>query len=224
MIVVVVLVVGVLFAACRSRSDDKRVADDPSTKGNPTDEAFWKWFTTNSPSLSKEPKPIDVMNRIQEQLNKGHPGVLAEIGSTKERRKLVLTADGDRKIFPIIQRLYASRPTVEGWDVVAFRPRDINALTIEMNGQKLDPRAVRYRAQRSGDQLDVEVFVPGYVEGDKTMAQMAFIALDHTLGEYDVETKVAGIKLLPIERADATARPLAQLPAEIDALPAHFPN
>jgi hypothetical protein len=50
----------------------------------------------------------------------------------------------------------------------------------------------------------------------KTMGQMAFLALDHALGEYDVETKVGAIDLLPLDRAPKSAQPLADLPARID--------
>jgi hypothetical protein len=83
--------------------------------------------------------------------------------------------------------------------------------------RKLDPGAVLYSAQRNNDKLDIQLYIPGYVEGDKTMAMMAFIALDHTVGEYDTETKIGAIDLLPRERAPKDAQTLDSLPRTLDA-------
>ena len=217
---------------CRERGDaaheHTRASPSPITPedvplprgGRPEDIAFWKWFGSSSADLAKDPSLEHVMETIQQRLDKAHRGVLAEIGQAKDRRKLVLTADGERKLFPMTKRLWVERPTVSGWATVAFRERDPRRplLRITIGDRKLESEAMRYRVDTNDKQLDIELFVPGYVEGDKRLGLMASIALDHAVGEYDVETKLAGINLQPIELADATARPLGELPAQIDAL------
>jgi hypothetical protein len=90
--------------------------------------------------------------------------------------------------------------------------------TIEADGKKLEVAALRYTSVRNAGQLDIDVFVPGYTDADKALANLVFVALDHTLGEYDVETKLAGITLHPLAQAPADARPLADLPAAVDAI------
>jgi hypothetical protein len=45
---------------------------------------------------------------------------------------------------------------------------------------------------------------------------MVFIALDHAIGEYDVDAKLGLIDMLPQTQAPATAKPLAQLPSDVD--------
>jgi hypothetical protein len=192
---------------------------DGSTKTDP-DRAFWNWFTDHAQGLAKKPSLIDVMDEVQGELKKQHHGVIAEIGPAGENRLLVLSADGDRKAFSMVQQLFAARPSVIGWKIVAFRPREAKRPmpTIEMNGRKLNPAALRYLAERNGEKLDIQLYVPGYVIGEETVVLMAFLALDHTLGEYDVETKIGAIDLLPIESAVANSRALDDLPHEVDGI------
>jgi hypothetical protein len=59
--------------------------------------------------------------------------------------------------------------------------------------------------------------MPGFQENNVTFKQIAYLMLDDALGEYDVETKVGLIKMLPPE-APRTARryPFSELPSLFD--------
>jgi hypothetical protein len=225
------LVLAVLAVACNKQSShappEHTGSAAPLDRGSAApdaDQVFWKWFVDHADALSKA-QLVDVMNQVQEALDKGHHGVFAEVGQDGDSRLLVLTADGDRAVFPDVQHLISGRPELKGWKIVAFRQRDTerDMPTLEMGGVKLERSAVRFVAQRSEDKLDVQLFIPGYVDGQKKLGSLAFLALDHTVGEYDAETKIGALDLLPIERAPANARPLAELPAQVDA-PASAPR
>ncbi len=215
------VVIVALAVACHGHEPDRRPASaDHSGLSAPTDpdHAFWNWFSDEAPSLWTASK-VDAMQRVQRELEKQHHGVFAEIGSDGGGRLLVLTADGDRSQFPTIQRLFAARPNVKGWKIVAFRQREAKPFSkIAMNNRDVDPATLRYVARRKGDKLDIKLYVPGYADNDKDLGMMAFLALDHTVGEYDVETKLGGIELLPIAQAPAVSHALEELPGEIDAL------
>src|SRR5258707_682340 len=104
--------IAVLGSGCRSEhGTSPPVRAEQSTESD-ADRAFWSWFVDHASVLAKEPSMIDVMEGIQKELEKGHRGVIAEIGTVGEDRLLVLSADGDRKLFPMIQSLFAARPTV----------------------------------------------------------------------------------------------------------------
>ena len=154
------------------------------------------------------------MNEINEHLEPSHQGIFVEIGKEGEDRELVISADGKKELFPLVQKVYAARPTVAGWKIVAFRQRDAG-FAIEMNGLSLEPNKVRFAGEREGDKLSIELFVPGYDDSDG-MKQALFVLLDHTVGEYDMETKIGGIDFAPLAKAPASAQPLAALPALID--------
>ena len=77
---------------------------------------FWAWFQKSAPALRRERDLQRVMETISEQIEKVHPGVIAEIGSSGEDRELVISADGRRELFPVVQEIYAARPTVPRLD------------------------------------------------------------------------------------------------------------
>ena len=184
------------------------------------DRAFWDWFVAHAAALRAEPALPTVMETVSARIEAIHPGVFAEIGDGATRT-LVISADGQRELFPAVQALYAARPAaVPGWTIVAFRQRDPSPdLVIEMGDVTLDPATMRFVAREHDGMLDVAVFVPGFTSRE-AMAQPLYIVLDHTVGEYDMETKIAGIDVAPIEQAPAGARPLRELPALLDRLPA----
>lgn len=176
--------------------------------------AFWKWFEANAAALHAEKNLQEVMGKISEQLERDHPGIFAEIGQDGDLRVLVISADGNKKFFPLVQKVYAARPNVRGWNILAFRQRDRDPFSIEMHGIKLDPKSMKYVAEREPDKLSITVFVPGFTETDE-MKQGLYMVLDHTIGELDMETRIGGIGFAPIERAPRDAAPLTDLPALI---------
>ncbi|HEY1551081.1 MAG TPA: hypothetical protein VGG28_24800 [Kofleriaceae bacterium] len=184
----------------------------------PHADRFWPFFVAHADQLRAEPLE-PAMDQLQSALEVDHHGVIAELASLRDDRTLVLTADGDRAAFPDVQALYAARPTVPHWTIVAFRQRDparpLVAIT-SGSGATFDPNPIRYVADRTSDgKLDVALFVPGYTERD---AKLVYIALDHLVGEYDVETKLASIAIAPLDKAPAMAKPIAELPSDVDAL------
>lgn len=178
---------------------------------------FWAWFGKHAAELHAEKDLRHVMETISDQLDKTHPSVVAEIGSAGAERTLVLSADGDRRLFPVVQELHAARPTVAGWKIVAFRPRGGGLQVIKMNGAKLDPRKLKFVGSRDGDRLSIVVFVPGFTTLER-LGPLGFLALDHLVGEYDMETKIGGIEFAALKQAPPKARPLSELPAMVDGL------
>jgi hypothetical protein len=184
----------------------------PPSSGDP----FWSYFVAHAPQLAAEPLEA-AMGDLQHAIDPVYPGVIVELGAEGAKHTLVLSADGDRAVFPTIQALWAHRPTVPGWNVVAFRQRETARplSSIQRADRTLDPNTLRFVAEHTGDKLDVVVFAPGYTERD---APLVYIALDHAVGEYDVEMRIGAISIAPLERAPAAARPFVELPAALDAL------
>jgi hypothetical protein len=153
----------------------------------------------------------------REQLEKAYPGVFAEIGKQGDELMLVISADGIKKLFPQVQEIYAARPTVPGWKIVAFRQRDAG-FAIEMGGKKIEPKTVKFVGTPGEGKLDIEVYLPGFKSGDEELKKIGFIILDHMIGEYDMETKIGGIDFAALDAAPATAKPLTELPAMVDTI------
>jgi len=182
--------------------------------------SFWSWFADHGAELRAEPDIRTTMERITAELAKVDPGVVAEIGTDGADRQLVLTADGKRANFPGVQKIYAARPTVPGWTIVAFRQRPKPGsppLRIDLAGGRISPDDVKFIATPSGSQLDVVLYIPMSGSHDE-LGTVGFLLLDHTIGEYDSEMKVGQIDFATIDKAPANARPLTALPAVVDGL------
>lgn len=183
------------------------------------DDAFWAWFSEHANALAKS-ELGEARDQVQHELDVNEPGVSAEMTTEVGVRVLVLSADGDQAVFPRVKQVFAARPKVPGWKIVAFRQRQSGHIaTLVAGDKKLAPLDMRYVATPAGDKLDLVAFVPGYAGNDKVVGSLAFSALDYVVGEYDVETKLAAIKLLPLDQAPPAAHPIAELPAELDKLP-----
>lgn len=182
---------------------------------------FWSWFTEHAAALRADKDLRKTMDTISAELGKASPGVFAEIGADGDNRTLVLSVDGKKDLFPAVQALYAARPTVAGWTIVAFRQRSKAGDTFELGGHKISSDQIKFVAAASakpaGAKLDLTVFIPSFTTNDE-MGQLGFIMLDHAIGEYDMETRIGAIEFAPLSKAPATAKPLGELPALVDAL------
>jgi hypothetical protein len=120
-----------------------------------------------------------------------------------------------------VKRLVGAAPAIAGWKVVAFRQRKAASLQVVLDdGTKLGPEAVTFRASPPADgKVDVYLFVPGAgaTVTDK-QKQLVLLLLDSLLGEYDTETRVAGLTVAPAASAPPDARPLPELVKVVDAL------
>lgn len=180
---------------------------------------FWVWFASNAASLQANKDMRAVMEKISAELAKIDKGVFAEIGADKKTRTLVLSADGNKSLFPVVQALYAARPKVAGWDVVAFRQRNdqgqLKDMKFEMAGKQYDATMITFVAQRAESKLDIVLYSPSE-DVSEPVKSMMMIMLDHSIGEYDTETKIGGIDFLPKSKAPKEAQSLSALPAVVD--------
>lgn len=194
----------------------------------PTAEAdFWAWFAKNEARLADAAKadPVGPMNEISDQLaKKVNPALIAELAIDPrpgQKNQVVITADGDRKLFGAVKTVAAAAPKLERWTVVAFRQRRPPEETLELSGHSYKVGDFSFReVGRSEGKLDVEIFARGAAKrGDERYLQAAFILLDGIVGEYDMETKVGGITLTPVAgKPPKGARPLPELAALVDSL------
>jgi hypothetical protein len=104
-------------------------------------------------------------------------------------------------------------------EVTAFRPRRDPVNLIEFRGKHVDPKDVCFSLLDNGKMAGVHLFIPGFREDDVDLKQIGYLLLDEALGEYDVESRVGLIRMLPPEmRTEGPRYPLAELPMRFDEL------
>lgn len=214
------LAIALLMGTTACRRGTER-AKEPASEVAPavsSEAAFWKWFVDHQgeiASIKKGDEPI--ANELASELHKVDKGLTFEIGSGGGQHELVISADGDKSVFPAVKRLAAAAPAIPGWKVTAFRPRGSADFDIEIKGgAKVSAKDLSFRELRVHDgKVDVVIFVANNPVSD-SVKQAVFLLLDSAVGEYDVEMHIGGIRIEPRDAADADVRPFSELPAVVD--------
>ena len=183
--------------------------------------AFWQWFDAHQDEIFDfEVDQERIFDELSEQLVRVHPRLTFEFGPPNaDRREFVISADGMREAFPAVSSLVAGAPKLDRWLVTAFRPRRTPINSVQIGETRVDPGKVEFSLLTKGSVITIQLFIPGFKEDDVTLKQIAYIMLDDALGEYDVETKVGPIQMLPSESTSTTRRyPFAELPSLFDQL------
>jgi hypothetical protein len=190
---------------------------------NAADVAFWRWFAAHQGEVAKVQKADEpVANQLAAELHKVDPRLTFELGvDPKGPHELIVSAGGVQGAFPTVKRLVGAAPAIAGWKVIAFRPRKSTDFQIDLqDGTHLGGGDLKFRVLPDGEPglVDVAIYVKGMRgAGEESTRQSVYLLLDAALGEYDVETRLGQIEILPGSSAPADARPFAELPAAVDA-------
>lgn len=181
---------------------------------------FWHWFTQHEGELFDfEADRERLFDRVAAELQKVDPDLTFEFGPGQARREFVISAGGMKRAFQAVSALVDAAPSLERWRVTAFRRRRTPTNAVEFRGKRVNPKDVQFSLVDNGRIAGVYLFIPGFSDGDLEMKQIGYLLLDDVLGEYDVETRLGLIKMLPPETPTEWQRyPLQKLPERFDRL------
>jgi hypothetical protein len=189
---------------------------------------FWKWFVRHEARLfSFDPSVVaereGIFNELASELRKVDADLCFELSPKGTIREFVISAGGIKRAFPAVVALAGAAPTLARWKVTAFRPRRTEFLVVEIADRRVDPVDVQFSLLDNGSIAGISLFIPGFQETDVNFKQIGYLLLDAALGEYDVESRLGLIKMLPAEAYTHGDRyPLAELPARFDKLVARL--
>jgi hypothetical protein len=147
------------------------------------------------------------------------PDLVFEFGPTEPKREFVISAGGIKRAFPAVVSLVASAPTVDRWRITGFRPRRTPVSTVEFHRKRVDPKDVQFTLISNGEVVGIRLFIPGHPETDSDLRQIGYLLLDEALGEYDVESHLGPIEMLPtVSHTDEQRYSFAELPHKFDEL------
>ena len=192
------------------------------SKANASVEAdFWKWFQNNGDMIFNFEKDTEnTFDKLSLELSKVDPELTFEFSSIREngKREFVISADGIKKSFPSVELLFKSAPELKQWKIVKFRPRRTPLNDLTFGGVSIKSDDVYYKIYENEDKLGIVLFFNNYSEKEHTnYANIGYLFLDETLGEYDVETKLGIIEFhnKSSEYFDG-AKPIKELANQVD--------
>ncbi|AOG24645.1 DUF695 domain-containing protein [Acidovorax sp. RAC01] len=192
-----------------------------STAANTT--AFWTAFAAQEPHWL-DLSPGDWVEHANALLDTHVEGLGLELQTQPGQGgvDLIVTAHGSIDQFPLAAQWAAAAPQLPTYRVSALRPRSTEPdFPLGMEGFEMSTTDVLVALQQDGGQVALELRLTCAVPaGFEEHAQhMAFIMVDHVLGEYDFAVKVGAVDFVDeaTHDRDATWTPLADLPPVFDA-------
>ena len=112
-------------------------------------EYFWNWFLKHQSrylTLGEiKPELRDAaVDEMQFELNKFCDQIFFEIGGEEgdHRGALIISAAGDPDFFPQVRELVDAAPSMEDWEVIAFKPPHPGPVVITYEDQSFDPQEI----------------------------------------------------------------------------------
>lgn len=178
---------------------------------------FWQWFEKNIGTLNSfEPGMEAVLDSVNEALSNYNPNLAFEISQPIDgTREFVISAEGVMDEFQSVIDLHEAKPELEGWDIIAFRPRMSLDYSIEFGHLTLNPEDLWIYWREEEGYFDLIVCFPNYSEEERnTFVEAAYILLDMAIGEYYVAAGIRYIdhQQLPENPEANGLRPFKELP------------
>ncbi|HVK02972.1 MAG TPA: hypothetical protein VM490_05830, partial [Armatimonadaceae bacterium] len=133
---------------------------------------FWEWFAANEARyrvfVPGGPERDALFAELTRRLGRVRRGVRFAFDAPDQtdsddggaQRELVLSADGNRDLFPAVRRLADAAPvsSLPGWKVVAFRPRvrDLAGVALLLGETVIGADDLWLALKPRGDRIDLD--------------------------------------------------------------------
>ncbi|RFS22702.1 hypothetical protein DVR12_12985 [Chitinophaga silvatica] len=187
------------FVACNSQvtSTVKLQPTSVIDKHQGAIDKFWKWFESNEKELRNfQRNPDKYLGQVLDSAENIEGGLAIEFEPPANNTiNVTISADGNRDLFPVVQKIVESAPKINGWTFVAFRQRipieKVKGMNFEVKGTKLSPDNMKFYPIITGDTLDLIIYANNITEENYNQAAYSSLLLvDNILGEYDCVMKV----------------------------------
>ena len=184
--------------------------------------AFWSLFQACALDLAVVNSADSVVyDRLLARLQEIDPALYLEFCAEPGACELIVTAEGERSLFPLVRSIVAEAPAVDGWTIRALKPKigfpattRWEALTLNIGDIVFEPLE-----RKGSDELGLRIFIPGIRATDTEDAHNAVLrAMDHGLGEERLADAVRFVEVrpLPADVNPSNLIPLSELDSYIE--------
>lgn len=184
--------------------------------------AFWAWFDSYKRDIDDATPPQEHhLDAILEHLGSIEPGLAVELSGREDGvKEITISPDGVRERFQIVEQIVSQAPSMEGWEVIAFRQPVGGDFSLRCGDLELTPSELYFQPIEEDGALDVIVYGHGFGDQDgDELSYHGLIMIDNLIGEYDcvMHVRYYDFQELPDEADREGLLPLSQLAAFIDA-------
>jgi hypothetical protein len=183
---------------------------------------FWEWFDKYRDELSNENRANynKLLDDLLEQLHKYCKNLYFEIGSPGENKmELIITANGDKAYFKMVESLVNSAPKFDNWIITAYKPPMEREFCFEYEGIKLDTSEIWFEPlnnENAPTQIGVQVFISSFsIEKEDVFYNAVYIVLETILGEKSVSEDIDYLRIDKLPEKNEDYISIKQLPEYI---------
>ncbi|MFA0964391.1 hypothetical protein AB9P05_21475 [Roseivirga sp. BDSF3-8] len=192
-------------------------------------ESFWDWFTENRRKYtSLQDLPEEEVESLLEEflaaLHEVNQNLYFEIGGLPDtpQKELIITAEGDKEYFPLVEEVVDQAPFFPEWDIIAFKQPAGPDFVISYEDQDFEPEQTLFipiEPQTDDAITGLRVCYADYNEGDKgTFLHGTYLMLDYLLGEKSSTLDIDHLEVgpIPVDGEASKPMPLSGIKAYID--------
>ena len=180
---------------------------------------FWQAFELNAAKLAQaRSADTPVYDELLETLQEIHEGLFIEFSTSPGDCELIITAEGEKSLFPLVEQIVAAAPVIKGWKIFALKPKLGFPDLIQWEGYQLSIEDVVFDPMESeSGELGLFLLVPNLADEDAQNAHDALLrAIDHGLGEREFAEAVAFTEIAALEEPADEFISLADLESFIE--------
>lgn len=167
---------------------------------------FWNWFAERSDyffDIVKGQNDVakSLVNPVVERLSIIRSGYYVLVGLVEDDlAELIITADGDVRVIPFIEKLVASAPKIENWKITALKPpSDLDDFAVNFSQGKLSADTLHFifkEEKEFPDLLNIDVVHESITDLNRGLFEQGiFIFLENYIGELECLELIDGIKI-----------------------------
>lgn len=165
---------------------------------------FWQSFELNAAKLAQaRSADTPVYDELLDTLQEIHEGLFIEFSTSPGECELIITAEGEKSLFPLVEQIVAAAPAVKGWKIFALKPKLGFPELIQWEGYQLSIEEVVFDPmENETGELGLFLLVPNLADEDAQNAHDALLrAIDHGLGEREFAEAVAFTEIAALEES-----------------------
>lgn len=174
---------------------------------------FWNWFAEHSKhfhTIVKEQNDVAKLfvNPVMEQLNKIRSGYYVLVGMVEDDlAELIITADGDVRVIPFIEKLVEEAPSINGWKITALKPpSDLENFAVNFSQGSLSADTLHFifkEERKYPDLLNIDIVHDDITSLNRGLFEQGiFIYLENYIGELQCLELIDGVAIKSKQEAE----------------------
>lgn len=180
---------------------------------------FWRDFQNHKADLERlETADDPVCDEVLASLQEIDSNLYFEFCSSLGTNEFIVTAEGDKTLFDLVEEIVSEAPDIPGWELYALKPKRGFPVTTRWDQTVVTIGEVRVLPVfRETGEMGLKLYVPNLTDTNGDDIHNALLrALDVGLGEIKFAENVEATWVYPIEEAPEDAFTLTELDSYFD--------